>query len=178
MVVCFYKEVYQDMLFCPKMIELCDRMVTNLYKDLCLRYVMVDSTTTSTDLKYAQWNPFFTSLQQDVDELKRLNKLLRRNTALIEDFFSLINTMYNSHIVYSSDLQDKLNIIEEKIFGRKYQRALMEKNVTSNMRTFQFKVIKELEQCFQLLVTNFESNGLFPKRIITKHRPKGQALIN
>ncbi len=139
---------------------------------------MIDSTTQSTDLKYAQWNPFFTSLQQDVDELKRLNKLLRRNTALIEDFFSLINTLYNSHIVYSPNLQDKLNKIETKIFGTKYQRALHDKNITDNLRTFQFQVIKELEQCFQMLVKNFESNGLFPKRIITIHKDKGKALYS
>ncbi len=139
---------------------------------------MDDSTTISTDLKYAQWNPFFTSLQQDIDELKRLNKSLRRNTTYIEDFFSLINTLYNSHIVYSPDLQVKLNKIEGKIFGSKYQRALQDKNITTNVRIFQFQVIKELEQCFQLLVKDFERNGLFPKRIITKHRPKGQALIN
>lgn len=153
-------------------------MITNVYKVICLGYGMVDSTTQSTDLKYAQHNPFFISLQQDIDELKRLNKLLRRNTALIEDFFSLINTMYNSHIVYSPNLQIKLNAIEKKIFGSKYQRDLSEKNITSKMIKFQFRVIKELEYCFQELVRNFENNGLFPKRIITEHRSKGQALIN
>lgn len=139
---------------------------------------MNTGTTTSTDLKYAQWNPFFNSLQADVDELKRLNKLLRRDTSLIEDFFSLINTMYNSHVVYSIDMQDKLNKIEEKIFNLKYQRALISRSHSATLKAFQFKVIKELEKCFQLLVTNFESNGLFPKRIFTEHRDKGRALIN
>ncbi len=139
---------------------------------------MADSPTQSTDLKYAQWNPFFTSLQHDIDEIKRLNKLLRDDTTLIETFFSLINTLYNSHVVYSPQMQIKLNKIEKKIFGSKYQKDLKENNISSKMLIFQFNVIKELEQCFQTLVNNFEKNGLFPKRIFTIHKPKGKALYN
>lgn len=139
---------------------------------------MVTPPTTSTDLKYAQWNPFFTSLQHDVDEIKRLNKLLRQDTKLIETFFSLINTLFNSHVVYSPKMQKKLNTIETKIFGAKYQRDLKEKNISIQMLTFQFKVIKELEKCFQMLVEQFEANGLFPKRIITKHKDIGTSLYN
>lgn len=143
-------------------------------------YIMSNnnSTTTSTDLKYAQWNPFFNSLQQDIDELKRLNKLIRSDTQLIQDFFSLINTMYNSHISYAPKLQSKLDTIESKIFSTKYQTDLNKGNVTPNMIKFQFKVIKELEQCFQSLIRNFEQNGLIPKVIITIHKPKGKALYS
>lgn len=139
---------------------------------------MVPDNTTTADLKYAQWNPFFNSLQNDIDEIKRLNKLLRKDTKLIEDFFSLINTLYNSHVVYSPELQAKLDKIEKKIFAPKYQRDLKEKNITPSMLTFQHRVIKELETCFQSLVKTFEANGLFPKRIFTVHKPKGTALYN
>ena len=139
---------------------------------------MGNDNLVSTDLKYAQWNPFFISLQKDIDQIKELNKLIRKNTNLIEDFFAVINTLYNAHIVYSPELQDKLNKIEKKIFGPKYQRDLQENNITGNMKLFQFQVIKELEQCFQLLIRQFELNGLQPKRIFTQAKPKGTALYN
>ena len=139
---------------------------------------MVKDIITSTDLKYAQWNPFFVSLQRDLDEIKNLNKIIRKDTKLIEDYYSLINTLFNSHVVYSPKIQTKLNKIENKLFSGKYQRDLAENLRTSKMLTFQFMLIKELEHCFQLLVGNFELNGLLPKRIFTTHKPKGRALLN
>ncbi len=153
-------------------------MFNNIYKLLCLYFSMGDNNLISTDLKYAQWNPFFISLQKDIDQIKQLNKLIRKDTTLIEDFFAVINTLYNAHIVYSPELQGKLNNIEKKIFAPEYQRDLMENNITPNLKQFQFKVIKELEQCFQHLIKQFELNGLQPKRIFTHHKPKGTALYN
>lgn len=129
---------------------------------------MADDNILSTDLKYAQHNPFFISLQKDIDQIKELNKLLREDTSLIEQFFSLINTLYNAHIVYSPLIQDKLNKIEGKIYSPTYQKHLKANSLSAQMLGFQYKVIKELEHCFQILIKNFESNGLLPKRITTQ----------
>jgi len=139
---------------------------------------MGKDTITSTDLKYAEWHYFFISLQKDLDQIKQLNKLLRKDTKLIEEFYSVINTLYNTHVMYSPDIQAKLDNIESKIFSPKYQSDLLGKVPSPQIKAFQFKIIKELEQCLQLLLRNFESNGLMPKRIFTKHKPKGRALLN
>jgi len=132
----------------------------------------------STDLKYAQWNPFFTSLQKDIDQIKELNKLIRKDTSFIEEFFSLINTLFNAHIVYAPEMQTKLNNIEKKIYAPRYQSDLKDRNISNQLKQFQFKVIKELEVCFQNLIRQFEGNGLLPKRIFTEIKPKGTALYN
>lgn len=122
----------------------------------------------TTDLKYAQWNPFFTSLQKDIDQIKEFDKRVRKDTKLIEDFYSLINTIFNSHIAYAPEMQKKLDKIELKIYSPKYQKDLIENSSSVQIRVFQFKIIKELEQCFQILINKFEENGLIPKKVKTK----------
>lgn len=153
-------------------------MLTRFIKFIIYISCMGTDKIISSDLKYAQWNPFFTSLQADIDQIKEFNKLIRKDTSMIEDFFSLINTLFNAHVVYAPKMQTKLNNIEKKIFAPRYQSDLKDNNITSKLKLFQFKVIKELESCFQLLIQNFEANGLLPKRIFTEHKPKSTALYN
>ena len=155
-------------------------MNNNIYKLLVRGISVMTDKNYDTDLKYAQWNPFFISLQKDIDQIKNINKVIRKDTTLIDEFFSLINTLFNSTKVYSSEpktMQLKLDKIETKIYNPKYLTDLKEGNVTGIMINYQHKIIKNLETIFQIMIDDFASKDLLPKIIKTEKKPKGRALL-
>ncbi len=134
-----------------------------------------------TDLRYAQWNPFFISLQKDIDQIKVINKIIRKEINLIDDFFSLINALFNSTKMYNSEaeeMQKRLDKIETKIYDPKYLRDLKENNISKDMIAFQHKIIKNLENIFQALNEDLSNNSLLPNVVKTIRKPKGRALLN
>ena len=142
---------------------------------------MSNNAKYDTELKYAQWNPFYVSLQKDIDQIKNINKILRKDTLLLPDFFSYINALFNSTKVYSEDpegMQTKLNNVEEKIYNPRYLRDLKEQNNNNAMISYQYKMIKQLETIFSTLVKDFAENQLLPNVTKTLRKPKGRALLN
>ncbi len=142
---------------------------------------MANDTKYDTELKYAQWNPFYISLQKDIDQIKNINKILRKDITLLPEFFSYVNSLFNSHKVYIEDsksMQDKLDVLEKKIYSPNYLRDLKENNNSSNLIVYQHKMIKDLEKVFSVLIHNFSDNKLLPNVIKTLKKPKGRALLN
>lgn len=142
---------------------------------------MTDVKKYDTDILYKQWNPFYISLQRDIDEVKNLNKTLRSRTTQIDEFFQLINSLFNSTKIYHENeqqkLQTKLDKIESKIYDKKYLTDLKEKRISNQLLIYQHKIIKELEQIFQTMISNFSKKGLIPEITKTEVKPKGRALI-
>ena len=137
---------------------------------------------TSSELKYAQWNPAFTSLQKDIDQIKTINKVIRKETTLIDEFFSYIIALFNSHtfaIEDSDEISKKLDSIESKIYDKRYLRDLADKSINkTNIMLYQHKIIKDLENIFRLIVNNLSKNGLIPKIDKITIKDKGKALYN
>jgi hypothetical protein len=134
-----------------------------------------------TELKYAQWNPFYISLQKDIDHIKTINKIIRKKTTLIDDFFSLINALFNSTcfaIEKEMEMEKKLNDLENKIYDKKYLRDLNDNNNTNKLIIYQHKIIKDLENIFKTIVKSLSNEGLIPKIEKKERKDKGKALYN
>ena len=134
------------------------------------------------ELKYAQWNPFYMSLQKDIDQIKTINKVIRRETTLIDEFFSLINSLFNSTCFALQDeetLSKKLDELEKKIYKPIYLKDLentsAKKSVIIN---YQHLIIKDLEQIFKIIVKNLSAEGLIPKIDKIEKKDKGRALLS
>lgn len=135
-----------------------------------------------SELKYAQWNPFYISLQKDIDHIKNINKVIRKETTLIDDFFSLINALFNSTCFAIKDetkVSKKLDELEKKIYDKKYLRDLKD-NMKSknNIINYQHKIIKDLENIFKTIIRNLSDEGLIPKIEKKEKKDKGKALYN
>ncbi len=135
-----------------------------------------------SELKYAQWNPFYMSLQKDIDQIKNINKIIRKETTLIDEFYSLINSLFNSTcfaLANEEELSKKLDNLEKKIYAPTYLQDLnndMKKK--SNIITYQHKIIKDLEGIFKDIVKNLSAEGLIPKIEKIEKKDKGKALYN
>ena len=135
-----------------------------------------------SELKYAQWNPFYMSLQKDIDQIKNINKVIRKETTMIDDFFSLINSLFNSTcfaIENEKEVSKKLEQLEAKIYDKKYLRDLQD-NMRSknNIIIYQHKIIKDLENIFKTIVKSLSAEGLIPKIEKVEKKDKGKALYS
>ncbi len=133
------------------------------------------------ELRYAQWNPFYISLQKDIDQIKVINKVIRKDTSLIDEFYSLINSLFNSTcfaLEKEEEINTALNDIEKKIYNSIYIRDLTEKNNTSKLIIYQHKVIKSLESIFKVILKNLSEEGLIPKIDKIEKKDKGKALYS
>ena len=134
------------------------------------------------ELKYAQWNPFYISLQKDIDQIKNINKIIRKETTLIDDFFSLINSLFNSTcfaLVNEDKVSKKLTELENKIYNEKYLRDINnDTKKKSNIILYQNKIIKDLENIFKTIIKNLSDEGLIPKIEKREIKDKGKALYS
>ena len=134
------------------------------------------------ELKYAQWNPFYISLQKDIDQIKNINKVIRKETDMIDDFFSLINSLFNSTcfaLEKEDDILEKLDDLENKIYDPKYLRDINNNSKKKvNIILYQHKIIKDLENIFKIIIKNLSDEGLIPKIDKIEKKDKGRALYN
>ena len=134
------------------------------------------------ELKYAQWNPFYISLQKDIDQIKNINKIIRKETTLIDDFFSLINSLFNSTcfaLVNEDKVSKKLTELENKIYNEKYLRDINnDTKKKSNIILYQHKIIKYLENIFKTIIKNLSYEGLISKIEKKEIKDKGKSIYS
>lgn len=135
-----------------------------------------------SELKYAQWNPFYISLQKDIDQIKYVNKVIRKETDMIDEFFSLINSLFNSTcfaLVGETEILKKLNDLENKIYDPTYLRDIHNNSKQKvNIILYQHKIIKDLENIFKIIIKNLSEEGLIPKIDKIEKKDKGKALYS
>lgn len=142
---------------------------------------MANEDNFNTELRYAQWNPFFNSEQRDIDEIRAINKTLRSNLGNLDIFYQLINTFFNNHRQYiknESNMQLSMDKMEKKIYDPMYINDNKKKQKSSKLLLYQHKIIKYLERCWQIIQNDLSDNSLLPKVIIKKKRDAGRAIFN
>lgn len=134
------------------------------------------------ELKYAQWNPFYISLQKDIDQIKQINKIIRKELTMIDDFYSLINSLFISTCFALEDEKKvcaKLNELESKIYNPKYLKDINnDTKKKGNIIAYQHKIIKDLENIFKKIIKNLSEEGLIPKIEKREIKDKGKALYS
>lgn len=159
-------------------------MILNIYKLSYLDNGIMannNSSTHESELRYAQWNPFFHSLQKDINEIREINKVIRDDFTLIHNLFSKIKTLFNNHRHYisNSKVMDKsLTGIENKIYSPSFLAELKNRNPNPEFLFFVRKVIRTMESINQEMYNSFSQHELLPKVNLRKKANPSEAILN
>jgi len=133
------------------------------------------------DIIYAQHNPFYHSLQNDINQIREINKIIRTEPKQIHNFYSLINTLFTNHRHYiASDkyVEEKLNDVQKNIYSNAFLIQLRDNTKSNEFIRYLIKIIMLLEKLLQIMYKDFSENNILPKVMVTKKRNPSDAILN
>jgi len=136
---------------------------------------------TNQDIIYAQHNPFYHSLQNDINQIREINKIIRAKPQEIHNFYSLINTLFVNHRHYISSakhIEEMLNKVQTNIYSNSFLSQLDKKKKSNEFIRYLIKLIMVLEKILQQMYKDFSDNNILPKVMVTKKRNPSNAILN
>lgn len=115
------------------------------------------------DLAFANWNPFYTDLTNEITNIRKVGNAVYFQPENINLYFANIKNLFYTHKAYVDiwkKIEKELDIIEKKIFSPQYLKFYKNKKTLSSE---QQEIINKLMKIFGEMCFYFSENKLLPK---------------
>lgn len=119
-----------------------------------------------TSLEFKNHVPFFSSLNNKLDEISELGELTYSNLEQFKQYFAKIKNLFNKHYSYVKKPEDKerqLEDIEKIVYNIDFIKDLSEKRASAI--SMQYKLFRKTQKILRDIVSDLARSELIPKPV-------------